>query len=448
MSLSDLLQERLLRRLDGNLPTSERTEIDELLRNSPEAREFVRDVAEQAVAVADLERANMSRREAAIVARPLSAPAPDRRRQWLRRYAWHTATVALIVSLVAVSAFAFLPVRKSGIARVSKLTGSNNYFGASGKIDNGLSTGAVVSVGDTLETRSCDAWIELKASDGATMTIAGHSTLRVLQPAKGELRFELMSGSLWVNPAPTRGSASIVIQTPSAQVEAQDAQLDVQASATEMVVRVNRGAAHVESASSGHSVDVSSDQQLTVALGSRQPLSAIPQPKPINSWSCNLAEAPEVILGNWLPPLVDEQARLGAVPLLWPLGEGKQIVLYAVAFAAWKNSEHPVLLHADSHLRFRGRTQQAHKVRFGFSAQKMRGVFAGKFEVDVEPTELGPAGQAWQVDLPLANFRALYPQLAESPEGLELTDVYALTVETDAGLEIHDIELLPGGAVP
>ncbi len=448
MSLSDLQQARLLRRLDGNLPTSECKEIDELLRNSPEAREFVRDVAEQAVAVADLERANFSRGVAAISKLPPSTTAPSRRQSWLHRYAWHTATVALIISLAAVSALALLPIRKSGVARVSKLTGSNNFFGANGKIDNGLSTGAVVTVGDTLETRSCDAWIELKAGDGATMTIAGHSTLRVLQAEAGELRFELLSGSLWVNPASTHGSASIVIQTPSAQVEAQDAQLDVQASAAEMVVRVNRGAAHVESASSGHSVDVSSDQQLTVVLGSKQPLSAIPQPKPINSWSCKLAEAPEVILGNWLPPMADESARLGAVPLLWPLGEGKQIMLYAVAFAAWKNSEHPVLLHADSHLRFRGRTQQAHTVRFGFSAQKMRGVFAGKFEVDVELSRLGPAGQAWQVDLPLANFRALYPQLAESPEGLELTDVYALTVEMDAGLEIHDIELLPGETVP
>jgi hypothetical protein len=37
----------------------------------------------------------------------------------------------------------------------------------------------------------------------------------------------------------------------------------------------------------------------------------------------------------------------------------------------------------------------------------------------------------------------LPPQLAFSPEGLELTDVYALTIQEDVGLEIHHIELVP-----
>jgi hypothetical protein len=120
--------------------------------------------------------------------------------------------------------------------------------------------------------------------------------------------------------------------------------------------------------------------------------------------------------------------------------------LYAVALAAWKSSEHPVVLHADSKLRFRGRTERAQTVRFGFSAQKIRGVFAGKFEVDIPPASLGPAGETWEVEIPLTNFRPLHPQLAAAPEGLELTDVYALTIQEDAGLEIHHIELLPGEA--
>jgi hypothetical protein len=72
----------------------------------------------------------------------------------------------------------------------------------------------------------------------------------------------------------------------------------------------------------------------------------------------------------------------------------------------------------------------------------MRGAFAGKFEVDVKPDALGPAGQTWEVELRLGDFRPLHPQLASSPNGLELTDVYALTVNEDAGLEINHIELL------
>jgi len=75
--------------------------------------------------------------------------------------------------------------------------------------------------------------------------------------------------------------------------------------------------------------------------------------------------------------------------------------------------------------------------------QKSQGVFAGKFEMDVQPEALGPAGETWEVKLPLSAFRPLQPELSTSPEGLELTDVYALTIKEDAGLEIHHIELVP-----
>jgi hypothetical protein len=81
--------------------------------------------------------------------------------------------------------------------------------------------------------------------------------------------------------------------------------------------------------------------------------------------------------------------------------------------------------------------------RFGFSSQKFQGVFGGKFEVDVSPSDLDQPGQIWQVDLPLDRFKALYPQLNQAAGGLQLIDVYALTVQEDAGLEILGVELIP-----
>jgi hypothetical protein len=70
-------------------------------------------------------------------------------------------------------------------------------------------------------------------------------------------------------------------------------------------------------------------------------------------------------------------------------------------------------------------------------------MFAGKFEMDVRPEALGPAGATWEVSLPVAQFHPLQPELSISPEGLELTDVYALTIQEGAGLEIHHMELRP-----
>ena len=81
-------------------------------------------------------------------------------------------------------------------------------------------------------------------------------------------------------------------------------------------------------------------------------------------------------------------------------------------------------------------------MRFGFSTQRMQGVYSGKFEVDVSSDDLGMAGDPWTVDLPLSAFHPLHPELSASPVGLELGDIYALTVNHDAGLEVHRIEIV------
>ena len=127
--------------------------------------------------------------------------------------------------------------------------------------------------------------------------------------------------------------------------------------------------------------------------------------------------------------------------MLWPRPNRDPLLLHAAALSVLRSSDHPVLLQGGSKLVFRGRTERPQTVRFGFSTQKMRGAFAGKFEMDVRPESLGPVGQTWTVTLPLAGFRALQPQLSASPDGLELNDVYALTIVEDAGLEISHIEL-------
>jgi hypothetical protein len=118
-------------------------------------------------------------------------------------------------------------------------------------------------------------------------------------------------------------------------------------------------------------------------------------------------------------------------------------LIHVAALSVLRSSDRPVLLRLGSKLVFRGRTERAQTVRFGFSTQKMRGAFAGKFEIDVRPEALGSAGGTWTVTLPLSDFRPLQPDLSPTPEGLELTDVYALTVKDDAGLEINQIELDP-----
>lgn len=441
MNSHDSEHELLLRYLEGRVTPEERVRVTELLRADAAARAFLRTVSEQAVMVADLERIAAGRAEA-LHPRPVMAERtrkmlPVNFRAWPRRVAAAAAAVLVLAAL----ALQLRSNSRSGLVCVTKVTGSSQYFGSKGKMKSALTSGMSLRAGDTLETRSCDAWIELKLRDGSTLTIAGHSRLRLLEGEARGKRFELSQGSLWANPAAGANREIVVIRTPTMAVEVPGAQFDLQTSPTESIVRINEGSARVTRNLDGSVVEVAKGQQVSTVLGRKEPLTAIPQPAPIDYWACDLWQVPEVVLGRWLPPTDQQRARLGAEPLLWPVAGRDPLMLYAVALAAWKSSEHPVVLHTSSKLRFRGRTERAQTVRFGFSAQKIRGVFAGKFEMDVTPAALGPAGETWEVALPLSSFRPLHPYLAASPEGLELTDVYALTINDDAGLEINHIEL-------
>ena len=135
------------------------------------------------------------------------------------------------------------------------------------------------------------------------------------------------------------------------------------------------------------------------------------------------------------------------MPMLWPIPNRDPLLLYVSAIGAWGCSSNPIVVRAGSVLRFQGRNQIFHKVRLGFSTQTLHGVFGGKFEIDIEPEHLGKPGEVWQLDLPIDRFHALYPQLNAKPGGLQLIDVYALTIQDDVGLEILGVELIePDGS--
>ncbi len=444
----------LLRYLDDRLAPEERRQVEDLLRASPPARALLRDLAEHAIAIADRERLADATSAAGAHPDPHAAPpahpAPDHPRPVRFRlpapFRFPFAFAASLL-LLAIVAWRFAPSTPGPVARVTKCTGSSQYFGARHGTDGPLLDDLALLPGDTVETRSCDAWVELTLHDGTVLSLSGHSTLRILETEGGTNRFRLLSGHLWAAPIvhdpPAR--APLAILTPSLAAETGLAQFDVHASPHETLLRVNRGTARVVSLSLSETppVVLRAGHQLTADLRQPAALEPVPQPKPIHFWASHLWRVPEIAVGQWLPLEAAEPARLGAAPLLWPLSDTETVLLHAVAIAAWKSTDHPVVLRADSRLRFRGRTDRAQPVRFGFSTQRMKGVFSGKFEIDLAPHALAPPGQTWDTEIPLADFRPLQPHLAASPEGLELTDVYALTIQVDAGLELNHVELIP-----
>jgi hypothetical protein len=442
MTFTEPERELLLRFLDQAVSEAERQQVAVLLRTNPAARAFLREVAEQSVMVADLERTALATQ------RELESdsiqPRPQRRTRFavpFRVWQWGLATAAAL--LLVAATVQLLAARASWIGKIAWVTGSSQVFASRGRIENTLPVGMRLSPGDTLETRSGDALVGLALKDNSSLVLVGQSVLRILAADSENVRFELGTGQTWVSTPDRPSSGSLSIQTPTLVTEARDAQFYLQTTETETTVRVNRGSAKVRQLVDGSIADVPAGHQVTASLSRPQPLVVRPRPAPGNSWTCDLGSLPKSVLGRWASSTEDRGARLAAVPLLWPLQDQKCVLLHLAAVSVLADSERPVLLEGGSRLVFRGRTTRAQTVRFGFVTQRPQGMFAGKFELDVQPEVLGPAGETWEVSLPVAEFRPLQPELSFTPEALELTDVYALTVQEDAGLETHHIELRP-----
>ena len=432
MKPGDHLDERLLRLLDGRLQAAEREDLERELAEDPAVRARLRTLAEEAVLFGDVERTVATRE--GLDARPAIAWRPAR--------FWLWAAAALVVLGLGIAGFWFRGASPV-LARVKKVTGASGVFGKRGSAEQALPAGVMLRAGDMIETRACDSWVELELRDGSRMTVAGHSVLRLLQPGRDSERFSLLRGNLWRSPASNRVTAPLVVETPASRVEAGGSQFDLQATSTETLLRVNAGRALLKHHLQQDPVEVSGGSQAEVSLASLAPPVPRQQPAPVAAWACDFDDGTSVLLGRRLPSVIGAGVRMGAEPLLWPLPERPPILLHAVSVSVLQSLGRPVELKATTRIRFEGRLLTAKTVRFGFSTQRMRGVFSGKFEADVTAAQLGVVGEPWTVELPVSAFRPLHPELSPSPAGLELNDIYALTIVEDAGLELNRIEVLP-----
>lgn len=430
------LDQELLRLLDGRVTAPERERLNELLLRSPEARARLRDLAEQAILIADVERATAHlpiRKESSRQAR----------RPWLL-WNWGLATAVLVAVLLGGWAWRqFRENQNRNMARVVKVAGAGSYLATLGQAEQELLPDTRLRTGDVIETRSCDSWIEIELRDGTHLTIAGQSALRVLEPESGIPRLHLLRGNLWSTPAAQPTGNLLKVQTPTAVLDARHAQFDAQATPIETILRVNQGVTRVTRARDGAVAEVPAGSQASITLTANNPFNVPPQPAPVTAWACNAHGSPEIILGRWLPGTALAPARLAAVPLLWPIPDQPPLTLHVAGLSVLRTGGSPVLLQANSRILFRGQTDRPQTVRFGFSTQRMRGVFAGKFELDVPAPALGTPGQPWEINRPIGDFLPIQPHLAQHPAGLELYDLYALTLHEDAGLEIHHVEVVP-----
>lgn len=379
---------------------------------------------------------------------------------------WAITTVAFFAQTIDVSGASNNPPAQ-GVAKVTRMTGTVKWSGAETEAHDKFDIGDSLKVGDKLETTSLDASVELVAFDGATVTLAGNSTLNFQSSEDKERQLSLRQGSLlFASPDGETGN-TYQIESPSATLLGSDARFNLHVTSTETTIRVNRGRVRVLRSPDEYESVVDANHQAVVSINSTGPVKVIRQPVATDHWKADFDSRLVPMIGCLVSANAGKPATLAAGPLFWPVENAKPDMLYVAAIPVWKANDQPVVIRPDSSVYMKGKTRENQKVRIGFSLQRAQGVFAGQFETEVSIDELNQSSELisdmdyvstfrniakqdgeWEVVLPVGEFRPLYSAFADSVDGLEVSNIYALTVGMDAGLELTQVEILPPVAIP
>jgi len=443
MKDSESYQELLLRYLDGNLLPEEQAQVAELLRNDPNARAFLRDVAEQAVTIADVERVE-ERRDREIEARQDWAgnrretlTRIGRPRTRLARWPWAVAAAACFALIASV--YFQSPSDGLEIAKITGLSGSLQWTGDGGQVFHDLRVGTKLP-GGTIEGMVPGSWFELEFNDGSTVTISGNSMLTFSD--HGQKKLHLKEGSVSGNVKSQPMGKPMLIYTRSAMLEVLGTQFEVEAGLAATMLNVSKGSVRVKRLSDGRTVDVPAKHRV-VAAADREMLS-VPIPDSVSRWKSQLHLGPDGAQGKWSPKTDGQDAKLGTIPYTSPEGH----TIYTAGFGVSFGDKPPVILVPDSHLRVRGHIASTNKVYFGVTVRHTGGEFAGRFQT-IRPAAKFPGGEDFEVVLQLRDFQ-LDPSLAKikdklpsAPFDLAVESFWCHTLDQQAGLEVTEVELIP-----
>jgi ferric-dicitrate binding protein FerR (iron transport regulator) len=435
--------ELLLRYLDDRLTQAECLRIVELLRTDPAARAFLREVAEQAVMVADVERVK-DQRAGELEARRDWKGQPRQvlgritgRRTRLAKWPWAVAAAA-VIALIA-SLYFLRPSAERPIAKVTALNGSLQWTGNGGRVFYDLSIGTELP-GGTIEGMTPRSWFELEFSDGSTVTISGNSMLTFSD--HGQKKLYLKEGNMSGNVKPQPAGQPILIYTRSAMLEVLGTQFEVEAELAATTLNVSEGSVRVKRFSDGSTAVVPAKHRL-IAAADREMLPE-PVPDSVNRWKSQLPRGPVGTQGRWSPGTDTQDAKIAAMPWTTPQG----MTIYTVGFGVSYGDKPPVILQAGSRLRVRGRIGLSHTVYFGVTAKHANGEFAGHFQT-IRPAADFPNGQDLEVVLALRDFQPVpshdkvKDKLPSAPFDLVVEAFWCHTLNVQAGLEVTEVELIP-----
>ena len=452
MRINDAQRELLLRFLDGRLGNVESQSVEELLQSSEEARTFLRDVAEQAVMVANIERMSSSQGEPVSSARVIASDTTSEKKTGLRVLLGVSAVLifGLTGSLFYQSAKTERqlaannrqPVLEDFIARVSGLSGPLIWRGDRGQVVKELTVGTQLA-GGTIQGMAPDSWFELAFRDDSTVMIAGVSMLTFSDVGQKELY--LNNGVLSANVVPQPAGQAMLVHTRTADLLVQGTRFNVETELNSTILHVSEGEVQLRRLSDGRTVNVPANHRvLTTADGVMSlELAAVA----VNAWKSQLQQGQENTYVKWLPASHDGPSALRAIPFVPE--HNKAVTLYLLGFPVRQVDNAPVVVQTDSRFILRGCLASSADVYLGIRVVRSNGEFAGKFLAG-KPVKIIDGQRQFEAEFRLAEF-GLDPcvwdrkdELPTKPDGLIMTCVWSFThTGVSSGLGVTEVELIP-----
>lgn len=346
------------------------------------------------------------------------------------RWPWMVAVAAVI--LIFVSIVWLWPRKQPEMVRLVGMNGSLQWTGDGGQVERNLQIGHLLG-GGTLESLSADSWAVLEFHDGSTVTVFGQTMLTFSHQDRKELHLRQGKLSAHVKPQPI--DKPMLIHSPTARLEVLGTQFNVDVEATSTLLNVNEGRVRVTRLSDGQVLEVPANHQVVATVHRSDKLQLRQRSDPVHAWKSEMPM--DVRYGKWLP-----KSGLHAMPMLLPRCDEPPLLLYLTAFSVSSGDSSPVVLKENSRFRIRGRMKNPGEIYFGLTLHHRKDGFAGKYLANrkVLPAQVGE--QPFEIEIDLAEFKAMKDLFPETPIDLELSDCWCLTVHEDRGLEILSIELI------
>ncbi len=423
----DQYELEFVRYLDGASSPQDVERLNAVLLRDADARESLRSMAGQAVAMGDLAR------DCLLTARrrPAQLHASMSTASWRR---WLAA--AALVALLTGGLFAWIRPGHGDELQVAQVAGSVSLLTAAGHRSDSLLPGTGFSSG-TIIVDGGTSSVQLIRHDGSSVMLHGPSEMEF--PPDAQQPWSLRHGSLTAVIRPQPHDHPLRIRTPTAQADVLGTILRVDAQAEQTMLVVDEGHVRLHRLVDAAVVEVKQGETATATLDTGVVLTSHAFPPAPASWHATFEHQPPPSWhGTWLPPEADRPGRLTALlDLSYRHSDGTPVVAYTIS--AQDGQGGLVEVRPNSQLTLRLRMHQVEDLLILVSVRNPDGSFAGNFQNLATMHPLAPDQQGWRtLHVPLERLSTTWPKEAILHSGDRIGLLYIACYSADAGLELAE----------